>query len=210
MNLTTNDTHAMEHEEYHNKVLIRPNTLYAWTISPDDKHQALGVRRPKSLGALSRLETVKKGFKALFTDMDISNIDYYLITEITEPFSGKSGNQIPRIHYHGYLWFPDASAILDYLQYTALDFSTKATTTIKPITDDNWAAYLDKQQFLFNGYPTIQSNNWEHNPINKKRKSSPSKDEPPERTLVPRLEAAAPKQVEDTPKLRRKTRVRKK
>lgn len=161
MNLNPHSTIETEiHTDvFSEKVLIRPDTIYAWTIAPDDKHQYLGVRRPKSLGAKTRLQSVQDSFAKVFTELEISNIEFYLVTEFTEPFTGKTIAQIPRIHYHGYIYFPDVESILGFLQYDALDLSTKCMQTIKPLTDKaKWSSYLTKHQFL--GIKPITSNNY--------------------------------------------------
>lgn len=174
-----NLNNTMIKSEETDKVLLRPGTLYAWTIAPNDKCQCLGVERPKMGNTRrTRLDSVYRSFSKVLTEMEISNIEYILNVEISEPFSGSSNGQIPRIHYHGYLYFPDCDSILEFLQYDAVTLSTKCLQTIKQIfiEDDGtckWDAYMEKQQFL--NIPPIKSNY--HGSITTQIKSHKSKNE---------------------------------
>lgn len=131
------DDPAMDVE--HDKIIIRPNTMYAITLNPanqfyDSDHRMVDVEK-----------TLTKNFSKYFWNTKVQ-----LFTELSEPVQDmKSLRQKPRIHYHGFIHFIEPQDIIDFLVTGAVRLADGYSYSIKPITDfEGWLKYCTKQSFL--------------------------------------------------------------
>jgi len=63
---------------------------------------------------------------------------------------------IPRLHYHGVIYFTNIDSIRWFLMYGAVDLSRVCSYNIEPIKDrDQWVQYCTKQEFL--KWPVVHS-----------------------------------------------------
>lgn len=146
---------------------LLPEVVYAFTINPDDDHQYL-TKRKQSVGDFDRLKESFNCFYKLLNEWVIDGIQYRLQQDISLPgIRGKrmTRNQYPRIHYHGYLWFPGPEAIEQFLVYHLPALSLVALWDIDTITDfPHWNMYCNKSRILkgCRYFSTLHYDNTDH------------------------------------------------
>lgn len=134
--------------EQHDKVLLAIGVIYAFNINPDNQYV---IKSKKSVADADRLQRFVRAWNNLLTELSISNIEYYLHMEASEPYKGTESAtaQFSRLHWHGYIRFPNVESLRWFHLYGASLLTHSSTFCIKPITDpDMWYGYVHKQDFL--------------------------------------------------------------
>lgn len=136
---------------------LQLGTVYTFNVSPDNDRQY--ECRPKgSLADRDRLESFVKYWTRFFQEFTISEVEFYLQIELSEPVLESHTTQRSRLHFHGYISFPNASSLKWFLLYGTILLSEVSRYTIGTIGDpDTWYQYVTKQSFL--GLPVIEQFN---------------------------------------------------
>lgn len=122
----------------------RANTLYEFTIAPDDAHQFL--RPNKVIGsAHARLDAFTTYYRSLFTKYK-PYIEVDLMVEVSEV---NIGQNMPRLHLHGTLELKQTSSILPFLLNILPTIQQHARVSINDYRPEHWPDYINKQQYIF-------------------------------------------------------------
>lgn len=130
---------------------LQLETVYTFNVSPSDKYQY--EKAPQSTteqkGEHNRLQSFTKYWTKFFQEFTISEIQFHLQTELSEPVFDGSGRQVSRLHYHGYIKFPNVSSLRWFLLYGTVLLDKVCRYTIGSIEDPLvWYNYISKQSFL--------------------------------------------------------------
>lgn len=140
---------AKDTQEWRASTLLHPKVTYAITINPDDKRQYF-TAPPASYK--QRLKEFKTRWRKAFVEFfDLYDTDYHLFLECSEPYRKGQDPRPPRLHFHGYIRFHDAEAVLQFLLVTTRALQTMANIiidTIDPSTSWKYVDYCEKQQYL--------------------------------------------------------------
>lgn len=118
-----------------------PMTLYEYTLNLNDDFQRIG--KTLDLRYINAHATVKNIF-------DKTNIKYCLYPEITMPqYGDKYTNSMPRIHWHGFVYFPTSGDIVQYLLSTAILISKVGRYQFNQARPKYWVKYMTKHKHLF-------------------------------------------------------------
>ncbi len=123
-------------------------TNYTITLNPSDKYQYFGKE-----------QRLAKYNNQLYESFIGLGIDYYLVTELSEPhkfqIQGKKG---PRLHSHGIIRFPTTKSLALFLMHGYYTLLRIYGIEIDTITDiETWYSYMTKQK-LFKVYTVTISN----------------------------------------------------
>lgn len=169
----TNDVHEKSIKA---EVLLHIDTEYAITVNPADKYQYFGK---EDVHEAPRCDLVNKYFRNLMQDFSINQVEYKLLMECSEPLRGnrRPDKAVPRLHYHGRIYFSSMESIRWFLMYGAGQLAAVCSYSIEPLKDpDGWDAYCNKQAFL--KWPKIVSFKYDDRNKDPPTKSvSPPKDD---------------------------------
>lgn len=88
--------------------------MYTFNVNPDDSMQCLTAPKDNVTDP-NRLDRFTKKYKKIYDELFVNtNICVYLQVEISEPRVMNKG-QFPRLHFHGWIDFPDYDDILYFL-----------------------------------------------------------------------------------------------
>lgn len=159
MNCPTDD-HQLE--DAATKVFLKEPGVYAFTFNPSNSHQYFVPKKRKTTDE-SRLDLFMKWIRRTLEELlFMSNIEYVLVIEMTEPIRGglAPGHQKPRLHGHGMIYLKDLTAIRTFLLDVAPLFDEVVQYELDTINDyAKWREYCHKHQFL--GFPIITNVFWE-------------------------------------------------
>lgn len=127
---------------------VHMNQLYTFNVSPSDTYQYESGRDEK-YETFTRLKKFQKYWNNLFKEFSVADVQYYLQTELSEPYSGNDKLQSSRLHFHGYIAFPNREALLWFHLDGSVLLAKTCRFEIDTIADPQiWYDYVHKQAFL--------------------------------------------------------------
>lgn len=119
-------------------------TLYEFTINLNDSYQ---VNRHRTKGISLRYVEAKATFESI---MKLNTWKYFLVPEISMPQVGDMfRNTVPRIHWHGFVIFPDNDSILQHLLVVAVKLADIGRYQFNLCRPEYWMKYCLKHQNIF-------------------------------------------------------------
>lgn len=128
--------------------MIYPNVLMTFNVNPDDRHQYYDAPK-QSVKDADRLDRFMRFWRTFFDRITEYDIEVYLQVEASEPYKGSSAIQRSRLHFHGYIRFPDIDSLKWFHLYGCALINQCAVYEIDTIEDPRyWYEYVHKQKFL--------------------------------------------------------------
>lgn len=136
------------------KFIFEPNTIYEFTINPDDKHQFASKRD-------SRVRCVKSAITDILNTVS-ENTKYHLFPEMSFPqYGNATKNRYSRVHFHGIIMFKTPLALRKFMLNTWHQLTGMSSIQFNNYRPDHWNEYCRKQKQYFKQQERIVNSSWD-------------------------------------------------